>query len=483
MVRRHTLAVLQAAFSTVLASCAAPPPVTPTEPTPPAPVASAPPAAPPPVTAEVPAPPATLPAASTAPPSTATAEDAARFVDGASNARGEGQRCLGSIVPSLRPGKPVDSLEMRFLDLRSKEKSVVITGRAGSPCGTAKDRDACQRAYEGAVPREQGEVYVYTRGDEVGLLTQAQVPAFLAPIDSPEEAAAVLAFAPPDDRADGSCEPASITATKAGFTSVQERWSRCDRDLTTYTIGKDGKTRRAGTRHIAGKRPCALPVPGRRPEGLVGDDEDLRAAGSTMGAYLAEACTLEAASVTSFRRLERELGALGAPLALRRRASRSAREEAAHARIVRRLARRAGVEPAQPRVARITGRSPVAIAIENAVEGCVHETWAALVARFQAEHATDSEVRAAMQTIARDEARHAALAWDVHAWLVGLLSPEDHARVREAYEAALAGLVDASADALGENDRAALGLPSVEGARTLARAWRHAATRGSQLAV
>ena len=48
-----------------------------------------------------------------------------------------------------------------------------------------------------------------------------------------------------------------------------------------------------------------------------------------------------------------------------------------------------------------------AIAIENAVEGCVRESFGALLATWQAKTAGDARVRAAMKRIARDETRHA----------------------------------------------------------------------------
>ena len=53
---------------------------------------------------------------------------------------------------------------------------------------------------------------------------------------------------------------------------------------------------------------------------------------------------------------------------------------------------------------------------ENAVEGCVRETFGALVATWQAAHATDAQIRAHMRRIARDETRHAALAWSIAKW-------------------------------------------------------------------
>ncbi len=54
------------------------------------------------------------------------------------------------------------------------------------------------------------------------------------------------------------------------------------------------------------------------------------------------------------------------------------------------IACRLGVVPASPRV---VGRGPrclETVALENAVEGCVHETYGAALARWQAKHAAGS---------------------------------------------------------------------------------------------
>jgi hypothetical protein len=53
---------------------------------------------------------------------------------------------------------------------------------------------------------------------------------------------------------------------------------------------------------------------------------------------------------------------------------------------------------------------------ENVVEGCVGESYGALVAMWQAERARDPAVSSAMRRIARDEARHAALSWALLRW-------------------------------------------------------------------
>lgn len=77
-------------------------------------------------------------------------------------------------------------------------------------------------------------------------------------------------------------------------------------------------------------------------------------------------------------------------------------------------------------------RSLDAIAEENAREGCVRETFGALVATVQAARALDPVVRTEMEIIARDETEHAALAWDVADWLDGALDDDARARVRRA---------------------------------------------------
>jgi hypothetical protein len=154
---------------------------------------------------------------------------------------------------------------------------------------------------------------------------------------------------------------------------------------------------------------------GRRPAGLV--EEAAARSQSALGAWLARLAWMEAASMHAFRTLRAELASLGAPRTLLCAAERAERDEARHARVASRLARRRGVTPVRARVAPRRVRSLETIARENAVEGCVRETFSALVAGWQAQHATDPELAAAMKAIAEDETRHAALAWAVARWL------------------------------------------------------------------
>ena len=73
-----------------------------------------------------------------------------------------------------------------------------------------------------------------------------------------------------------------------------------------------------------------------------------------------------------------------------------------------------------------------AIAIDNAVEGCVHETYSAAFALVQSRTAADADVRATFGAIARDELRHAELAWELARWLDGLLVLSARRRVARA---------------------------------------------------
>lgn len=174
---------------------------------------------------------------------------------------------------------------------------------------------------------------------------------------------------------------------------------------------------------------------GRRPAGL--RRRGGPRADTALGAYFAEGAHLEAASVTAFERLRDELRALRAPAALIKAAERAIRDEVRHTTATTRIARRFGGAPRSPEVRRgAKTRSLERVALENAVEGCVRETYGALVATWQAARARDPEIRRSMQRIAVDETRHAALAWEVAAWADTRLSAAARARVARARQAA-----------------------------------------------
>jgi hypothetical protein len=190
---------------------------------------------------------------------------------------------------------------------------------------------------------------------------------------------------------------------------------------------------------------CDLcPGAGRRPPGLR-PQRTRRTVSNQAGEYFARAAHLEAASVHAFAHLRRELLAHGAPAALVAAAERSARDETVHAHAMGELALRYGTEPRTPHVRRMRVRSLEAMARDNAVEGCVRETYGALVATWQAAHARDGDVRRRFARIARDETRHAAIAWAIAEWVTPRLSATARTRVAAARRRAWRRLASAIA--------------------------------------
>jgi hypothetical protein len=202
-------------------------------------------------------------------------------------------------------------------------------------------------------------------------------------------------------------------------------------------------------------------VVGRRPQGLQAG-APIRMP-TALGTYFANTAQLEAASVFAFERLTRELSQLAAPDALILASAAAALDEVRHSQLVTELARRYGAEPSAPQVRDPGQRTCFEIALENAVEGCVRETYGALVAHHQAALAQDPAVMSAMTRIAEDETRHAELAWRVADWLEPRLTAAERAQLAEARAAAFAQLRnELTLEGLSAQESAALGWPSAQ---------------------
>jgi hypothetical protein len=182
---------------------------------------------------------------------------------------------------------------------------------------------------------------------------------------------------------------------------------------------------------------CFLAVEGRRPHGLA----SARTRCSTLaGGHLARAAFYEAASVHAFVQLARELRRHRAPRALVSAVRRSAAQEIIHARVMTELSRARGSVPPPVVVSAPRRRSIEAIAIENAREGLVGETWSAMTVVWQSMHAPDERLRATYARIAADELRHAEVAVEIDRWTRERLTPAARARVDSARDAAIRAL-------------------------------------------
>lgn len=169
-----------------------------------------------------------------------------------------------------------------------------------------------------------------------------------------------------------------------------------------------------------------LSAPTRKSEGWADRDaatgtEDL---GPEVRASVAAAwsrnAAAEHASVAAFARLSLELLALGAPAELISACHVAAIEEVEHARLSYGVASRFAGEPLGPGpLALESGAraiSLVALAAETFEDGCIGETVAALEAEEARRLAADRAIERVLETIARDEAAHATLAFRILAW-------------------------------------------------------------------
>ncbi len=207
---------------------------------------------------------------------------------------------------------------------------------------------------------------------------------------------------------------------------------------------------------------------GRRPAGA----EPIAAASTRSRDLLAAMASLEEASIHAFVRLARELAHHRAPPALVARAREAAFDEVRHTRAMHRLAKAFGSTSARPRSRSGSRRVPrlVDILVENAVEGCVRETFGAAMAHVQALRATDPAVREAMTEIATDESRHAELSWAILEWGYARCTQAERRRIDEAQNRAVRMLVEEIERGADEPTEPVLGLASPTEAKELASA-------------
>ena len=143
-----------------------------------------------------------------------------------------------------------------------------------------------------------------------------------------------------------------------------------------------------------------------------------------------QAALSEHASVPAFSRLSMTLMALGAPGRLVDRAHHAAREEIGHARLAFSIASAyAGTEVAPGPLTElanapsITAKSLRALAAESLIDGCLLEGFAAAALVAAQALVADRSLRAALASIAREEASHAQFAWDIVDWCMEEESP------------------------------------------------------------
>jgi hypothetical protein len=106
------------------------------------------------------------------------------------------------------------------------------------------------------------------------------------------------------------------------------------------------------------------------------------------------------------------------------------------------------------------------VVIDNAIEGCIGETYAALQATFQATQSKNPIVRSVLRGIAADETEHAAFSWKLHGWACRPLDGATRRRIHAAQRRAIHRLREGVGEPPHEA-RHTLGLPSAQHQRQL----------------
>ncbi len=213
-------------------------------------------------------------------------------------------------------------------------------------------------------------------------------------------------------------------------------------------------------RPIRGDRGPILPM-------IEGAETDARATGDAqaLASHWTLVARLEHASIASFAKLTLDLLSIGAPHELVAESQRASLDEVKHAQLALHLARSFGGGASLGAMRELgsvgLGGSVEAILEETLRDGCVNETFASFEAAEQAAHCEIAEVKVVLETIAGDEARHAALAFRVVAWALreGLV---DEGFVMATLDRALQDLDRKAREREGSPDRSRLGLLTPE---------------------
>ena len=153
---------------------------------------------------------------------------------------------------------------------------------------------------------------------------------------------------------------------------------------------------------------------------------------NNIGAWFARAHHAEKGSVFAFEQLRRDLIKLEAPSTLIAKIEDAIREEAEHTSMMKDFAiANKGKIMDLIFDGFLDTRSVWDIAVENLLEGCINESYAALQAFYQSRHAESEQIQGLFATIARDECKHAEIAREVHHFLLPLLSNSQQRELKD----------------------------------------------------
>jgi len=382
---------------------------------------------------------------------------------------------------SINPADPVDYLVLRHWDRDwdGLDLGWSVLDEHGARCSGAGNPEMCEATLDGlpsesefsSPPNHTIDIYsvqlAFTRGDEVGAITdEATLREFLGEIDSPGEAALLRQLA----SRDLNCiEGDEVGEDPEGYLVYTRRggWGgSCGETVERVVLIRPDGSDEVIDKHVVDRGPADDEcIGGRLPPGLCA--RSTTPVGTPLGSYLASMAHLEAASVPAFAQLAGELHRFAAPAALIRGALRSRADETRHARLIAHLARCRGGHPTRPQLRPTPPRRFTDVVEDNAIEGCIRETYGAMLAHLQARRAADPELRRAFAHIAADETRHAALSWAIHRWAERRLQPRERRRLARRRRTAAEHLRVDLTRAFDPSVHRAAGLPTPDEGRAL----------------
>ena len=344
----------------------------------------------------------------------------------------------------------------------------------GEPCTSASD-EACQAEhdelhaqmtafmFDAELPA--GITYAPTLlvSDAAGARLEQDFSSLLGGVDHHQDAAFLLLARGENFFCGDATMEAEFTVNPDGSYTIRTyNTDVCAVGYRVFQVDADGTVTVVDSGMVDDTPPCAV---GRRVAGMtVERSSDLPAVAD----FFSRVAQLEAAAVVAFDCVAEELAHHGAPADLIADTRTAQADEVRHAELTVDLARRFGGQKLGMQAERFAPRPMFELAADNAVEGCVRETYGALVAHHQAATASDPAVAELMREIAADESNHAALSWRIAHWAESKLSEDERDQIAAMRRQALEELRAETRANPGHPDLVGVaGLPSVEAAESM----------------
>ncbi|MFO0551950.1 MAG: ferritin-like domain-containing protein [Polyangiaceae bacterium] len=358
-----------------------------------------------------------------------------------------------NLLAGVTSSAPFDALEI--LRAYGGEDSGDVIESFGDVCA-GRDQASCD-AERGRLHTNEGflpqclpgyctHFMIVRRGHTLEVLSSVEeLTRFVAPVDTPQDAL-LLAWAVghPVSCSEGKLAGEIVPRGSGYRYTFEDETSLCPPETSRLVvdISREGNLVEVSRTKLKTGTGCIMI--GRRPRNGLGErDGDCVVSDGALDpidAWLERVAALEAASVPAFEELARELAQLAAPASLVRACSAAAREETVHAALVRAALSERGREREGAKLQSAeasAARDLEQIALDNVVEGCVRETFGALVGAYQAAHAMDPRLARLAASLAHDEASHAALSIEIDRFCALSLSESARVRVRAARDRAV----------------------------------------------